>query len=137
MAELGWTQEEIYLLADRGYAFYRQGRYREAHVIFEGLTAIDPSNLYCRTALAAVCMALGDAQRAVKELSFVLSETPAAHDARARRCEAYCEMGNWPEARQDLAILQRNGERHHVQRLTWRLQTGDPQSSTYTLRSRS
>jgi tetratricopeptide (TPR) repeat protein len=124
MTEMEWTAEEIYLLADRGYSFYRQGCYPEAAVIFEGLTALDPLNAYCRTALAAVCLVLGDAQRAVKELSVLLTQNPAVHDARARRCEAYCELGNWAEARQDLAILQRNGERHHVQRLTRRLQAG-------------
>ncbi|MGC2194496.1 MAG: tetratricopeptide repeat protein [Terriglobales bacterium] len=124
MPEMGWTSEEIYLLADRGYALYRQGRYAEAAVIFEALTALDPMNSYCRSALAAVCLALGHAQRAVNELTFLLNRNPADHDARARRCEAYCELRNWNEARQDLAILQRNGERNHAQRLTWRLQAG-------------
>jgi Flp pilus assembly protein TadD len=122
MPETGWTSEEIYLLADRGYALYRQGRYREAAVIFEGVTALEPLNSYGRTALAAVCLELGDARRAVSELSLVLSGNPADHEARARRCEAYCALRSWNEARQDLGILRRNGERHHVQRLTWRLQ---------------
>ena len=122
MPEMGWTEEEIYLLADRGYALYRQGRYMEAAVLFEGLTALDPLNSYCRSALAAVCLERGDAQRAVSELSFLLNLNPADHEARARRCEAYCQLRNWNEARHDLAILQRNGERHHVQRLVWRLQ---------------
>ena len=122
MPEMGWTEEEIYLLADRGYALYRQGHYQEAAVIFEGLTVLDPLDSYCRTALAAVCLALGEAQRAVDELSFLLNLHPADHEARARRCEAYCELGSWSAASQDLAILRRNGERHHVQRLTWRLQ---------------
>ena len=122
MPEMGWTNEEIYLLAERGYAFYRQGRYREAAVIFEGITALDPLNPYGRTALAAVCLELGDARRAVSELSFVLNSNPADHEARARRCEAYCVLRSWNEARQDLGILRRNGERHHLQRLTWRLQ---------------
>ena len=120
MPEMGWTEEEIYLLADRGYAMYRQGRYLEAAVLFEALTALDPLNAYCRTALAAVCLQAGDAQRAVGELSFLLNLNPANHDARARRCEAYCQLRNWNEARHDLAILQRNGERHHVPRLTSR-----------------
>jgi predicted Zn-dependent protease len=124
MPEMGWTPEEIYLLADRGYALYRQGRYQEAAVIFEGLTALDPLNSYCRTALATVCLSLGDAQRAVNELSFLLNRNPADHEARARRCEAYCELASWAEARQDLAILRRNGAHHHVQRLTYRLQAG-------------
>ncbi len=124
MPEMGWTSEEIYLLADRGYALYRQGCYSEAAVIFEGLIALDPMNSYCRSALAAVCLALGQAQRAVNELTFLLGRNPADHEARARRCEAYCELRNWNEARQDLAILQRNGERNHAQRLAWRLQAG-------------
>ncbi len=123
MPENGWTEEEIYLLADRGHALYRQGHYQEAAVIFEGLTVLDPLNPYCRTALAAVCLALGEAKRAVDELSFLLDLNPADHDARARRCEAYCQLRNWSGASRDLAILRRNGVRHHVQRLTWRLQT--------------
>jgi tetratricopeptide (TPR) repeat protein len=121
MPEMGWTQEEIYLLSERGYALYRQGRYQEAAVIFEGLTVLDPLNSYCRTALAAVCLALGEARRAADELSFLLNLNPTDHEARARRCEAYCELGNWSEASRDLAILGRNGKRNHVQRLAWRL----------------
>jgi tetratricopeptide (TPR) repeat protein len=122
MPETGWTEEEIYLLADRGHALYGQGHYQEAAVIFEGLTVLDPLNSYCRTALAAVCLALGEARRAVDELSFLLDLNPADHDARARRCEAYCDLRDWSAASKDLAILRRNGVRHHVQRLTWRLQ---------------
>jgi tetratricopeptide (TPR) repeat protein len=121
MTHIAWTNDEIYLLAERAYAFYRQGQYREAAVIFEGVVSLDPLNSYCRTALAAVSIALGDSQRAVKELSFLLNRNPADHDARARRCEAYCDLRNWTEARADLIILRRNGERDHVQRLSWRL----------------
>lgn len=121
MPEVGWTDEEIYLLADRGYSLYRQGRYREAAVIFEGLIAVDPENPYCRTALVAMCLALGDTRRAATELSVLLTQNPADHEARARRCEVYCDLRQWDEARQDLAILRRNGEKHHVQRLSWRM----------------
>lgn len=126
MPETGWTDEEIYLLAERGYALYRQGHYQEAAVIFEGLTVLDPLNAYCRNALATVCLALGEAARAVEELSFLLNLNPADHEARARRCEAYCALANWQDARRDLEVLRRNGVRHHVQRLTWRLQAAAP-----------
>jgi Flp pilus assembly protein TadD len=122
MPEMGWTNEEVYLLADRGYALYKQGQYRGAVLLFEGLVTIDPNNSYCRTALVAVCLALGDARRAVSELSILLTRNPADHEARARRCEVFCSLRRWDEARQDLTILRRNGERHHVKRLTWRLQ---------------
>jgi tetratricopeptide (TPR) repeat protein len=124
MPEMGWTNEEIYLLADRGYAFYRQGRYQEAGIIFSALVVLDPLNVYCRTALAALCLALGDAERAVRELSFILQQNPANHDARARRCEAYCELRNWRESREDLEILRRNGQRVYTQRLALRMRAG-------------
>ena len=122
MPEAGWTEDEIYLLAGRGYAFYRQGRYEEAAVIFDGLVALDAKNPYCRTALAAVCLCLGDAERAVTELTSLLEQNPADLEARARRCEAYCELGRWSDARHDFSILQRNGEQNHTLRLGWRLQ---------------
>lgn len=122
MAETGWTPEELYLLSERGYGFYQQGRYEEAAVIFDGLIVLDPGNSYYRTAMAAICLALGDAQRAVDELTTVLEKTPADLEARARRCEAYCDLRRWAEARRDLVILQRNGERNHARRLSWRLQ---------------
>jgi tetratricopeptide (TPR) repeat protein len=124
MAETTWTPEETYLLTERAYALYKQGCYEEAAVIFEGLLGLDPISSYCRTALAAACLAMGDAQRAAQQLTILLEQRPADLEARARRCEAYCDLGRWDEARQDLAVLQRNGERTHVPRLTCRLQAG-------------
>ncbi|HEX3821588.1 MAG TPA: hypothetical protein VHW45_14735 [Candidatus Sulfotelmatobacter sp.] len=122
MPQPGWSNEEIYLLAERGHAFYRQGSYQEAGIIFVALVALDPSNAYCRTALAALCMATGDNRRAVEELSVVLQQNPANHAARARRCEAYCELRNWDKVREDMEILRRAGQRQLIERLTWRMQ---------------
>ncbi len=121
MGQVNWSDEEIYLLADRGYALYLQGQYEPAAVIFQALTVISPENIYCRNALATVCMALGDMSRAVAELSTVLTQNPANVEARARRCEAYCEQQQWSKAASDLAVLRRNGERHHVRRLAYRI----------------
>jgi tetratricopeptide (TPR) repeat protein len=122
MPELSWTDEEIYLVADRGFAFFKQGCYQEAGIIFEGLTTLDPLNAYCRKALSTVCMVLNNPQRAVRELSMALNQNPADHDARARRCEAYCSLQSWNEARQDLEILRRNGHQRLAQRAAWRMQ---------------
>jgi len=121
MPEMGWTEEEIYLLAERGHAFYRQGQYQEAGIIFSALVALDPLNTYCRMALAALCMLLGDAQRAVTELSIVLQQNPAHHEARARRSEAYCALRKWRESREDMEILRRNGQRQHISRISARM----------------
>ena len=125
MAAINWTPEELYLLTERGYALYQQGRYQEAGIIFEGVTAADPSNSYARTALATACLSLGDPRRAVSELSLLLQQNPADEDARARRCEIHCQLGNWTEARNDLAILRRNGSRQHVERLRGTLEASE------------
>jgi hypothetical protein len=50
----GWSQEEIYYIAERAYRLYLQGRLREAAILFAGLIAIDPENAYCRRALASI-----------------------------------------------------------------------------------
>jgi predicted Zn-dependent protease len=121
MPELSWTDQEIYLVADRGFAFFKQGCYQEAGIIFEGLTTLDPLNAYCRKALATVCMVVNNPQRAVRELSMVLNQNPADHDARVRRCEAYCSLQSWDQARQDLEILRRNGQQRFAQRAAWRM----------------
>ena len=122
MAHPDWTEEELYLIADQAYAFYRQGCYVEAAVLLEGLTAIDPANTWCRTALAAVALEAGQPERAVQELSAVLERIPGDRNARARRCEAYCALGLWSDARRDLAVLEQAGERVHARRLAWRIE---------------
>jgi tetratricopeptide (TPR) repeat protein len=121
MPEMGWTEEEIYLLAERAHAFYRQGQYQEAGIILSALVSLDPLNAYCRIALSALCMLLGDAHRAVNELSIVLQQNPAHHDARARRCEAYCALQNWRECADDLEILRRNGQHQYIPRIIARM----------------
>src|SRR5215469_3571799 len=121
MLEKNWTNDEIYLLAERGYGLYQQGFYREAAVLFEGLIVIAPENAYCRTALAAAYLMLGEQQRAVHELNTVLEQNPANHEARARRTEVYCDLRQWNEARRDLEILRRNSQWQHFHRLQWRM----------------
>jgi len=121
MPEIGWTAEDVYLLAERGYAFYRQGCYQEAGIVFSALVVLDPYNAYCREALATLCILTGDFPRAAEELSVVLQQNPANHMARARRCEAYCELREWDKVREDMQILRRAGR--FIERLNWRLQT--------------
>jgi hypothetical protein len=55
----GWTQEEVYYVAERGYRLYHEGRLLEAEVLFRGLIVIDPENVYCRKALRTISTGLG------------------------------------------------------------------------------
>jgi tetratricopeptide (TPR) repeat protein len=87
-----WTREEIYYIAQRGYRLYREGRLLESAIVFEGLTAIDPENAYCRKALAAICMRLNRHDRAVGHLDAVLARNRFDAEALAGRCEALMGM---------------------------------------------
>lgn len=62
-----WSPKDVYFIAERAYGLYRQGRLREAAVLFEGLVIVDPENVYCRKALTAVCIGLGEHQFASPE----------------------------------------------------------------------
>jgi tetratricopeptide (TPR) repeat protein len=119
----GWTQDDIYRISARGYSLHQQGRYREAAVIFDGLVAADPENDYCRDALAAACLALGERQRAVQELDTILERDSGHLAARARRFEAYLEMDDFAAAKADFDVLKRLQPAHEVRRLRLRLET--------------
>jgi tetratricopeptide (TPR) repeat protein len=112
-----WSEEDVYLVAERAHELYLQGRHREACVIFEGLVTVDPANAYCRDALGAVYMALGEPERALEELDLLLASYAGHADARARRCEILCRMGRTAEARREVARLASAGAFTHVPRL--------------------
>src|SRR5262245_41253466 len=119
----GWTKEDIYLVAEHGHALHNQGRYREAVVVFEGLVAIDPTDAYCRKALAAAHLARGHAESALDPLNAVLARDPRDLDALARRCEAYLELEQVDEAKRDWVALKRHGDSADVRRLGLMLET--------------
>jgi predicted Zn-dependent protease len=112
-----WTEDDVYRIAERAHSLYLQGRYREAAVIFEGLVAIDPSNAYCRNALAALYLLLDEPQRALAELNDLLAREPGNAAARARRCEAWLRLGQPGEARRDLDWLAGGRTHSHAARL--------------------
>ncbi len=121
MPQHGWTDEDVYLVAERAYALYQQGCCREAAVLLEGLTVVDPKNTYCHDALAAAYLALGDAPQAVLAASTALRLQPNHAEARTRRCEAYVRLRRFDEARQDIEALRQARAMMHVRRLQARL----------------
>ena len=117
MRRPGWTEEDVYRIAERGYSLHLQGRYREAAVIFEGLVAADPENSYCRQALAAARLALGEPQRAIDQLSPLIHRNPDELAARTRRFEAYLQAENLAGALADFELLRRLLPRSEFRRL--------------------
>lgn len=122
MLRPGWTGEDIYRIAERGYSLHQQGRYREAAIIFDGLAAADPQNDYCRNALAAASMALGETDRAIEQLNLILARDSGNLAARTLRFEAHLETGDSEAARADFDILRRLLPSHQVRRLELRFE---------------
>jgi tetratricopeptide (TPR) repeat protein len=122
MRRADWTQEDIYRIAERGYSLHQQGRYGEAVTIFEGLVAVDPQNNYCREALAAAWLAVGEPRRALQQLDSILTRDSGHLSARARRFEAYLQLGDFTASRKDFEVLNRLLPAHEVRRLGFRFE---------------
>jgi tetratricopeptide (TPR) repeat protein len=123
MRKAGWTEEDIYLVADRGYSLHTEGHYREAAMIFEGLIAVDPENRYCRDALAAAWLAMGEPQRAIEQLNMLLSRRSDDLAARVRRFAAYLQAKQYGSALADFEVLKRLLPRNEGRRLELSLQS--------------
>ena len=124
MRKPGWTEEDVYLIAERGHSLHQEGRYRDAAVIFQGLVAVDPENHYCRESLAATMIALGEPERAIEQLDVVLKHQSGDLAVRARRLECYLLAGNFPAAVRDFEYLKHLLPSHQVGRLEMILEAG-------------
>jgi tetratricopeptide (TPR) repeat protein len=137
MPQPDWTDEDVYLIAERAYGLFQQGLYAEAALILEGLVVIDPENLYCHNALIAAYLNLGRPDDAARQASVLLEQFPDDHDARARRCEAWIQIERWQEAREDLAELERGRATAWSRRMRMRLDAaGGDFPATSSLRFR-
>ena len=118
-----WPAEDIYRIAERGRSLHMQGKYPEAIVIFEGLLAADPQNAYCREALAAAWLAMGEPQQAIEQFDTLIRQTPGNLVARAHRTEAHLQAGNLDAARSDFEFLRRLLPDSEIRRLELALET--------------
>jgi predicted Zn-dependent protease len=129
-----WTQDDLYLIASRGYDLYLEGRIEEAAEIFEGLLAIDKSDPYSLEALTAICLALNRPEEAVRYATVLLADWPAHREILARRCEAYIQLNMREEAERDLQALARLRAFSHQRRLQLRLESWTRQISNGQIR---
>lgn len=123
MPKLDWTNDEVYLVAERAHSLYMQGRLREAATLFEGLVALDPENAYCRNALATVYLALDEARNALEQLHVAMRLDSGNMQARQRLCEALLQLGDTSAAAAELEFLQRMLPLSETRRLQLRLET--------------
>ncbi|HEY7211597.1 MAG TPA: hypothetical protein VH477_15085 [Bryobacteraceae bacterium] len=120
-----WTDREIKLLAERAYQLHLQGKYLDAAIIFEGLLAIDPRNIYCLQALSALNLKLGSIEDALGYANRALALLPEQVDALACRCEVNIQLKRFAAAQQDLRLLQQLRADAHVARLTMRIDNAE------------
>jgi len=118
-----WTDEEFYLVTGAGYALYRQGRNRDAAVIFEGLVSLRPNDIYCLESMAALYVLLGDYQRALAHLNTILTLDPNHTGARARSREVWWRLGRYDQAQHDYERIETYGDTAQAARLRFLLQS--------------
>lgn len=97
----GITGPEMLEMAVTGYTMYEQGQYKQAKVIFEGLSALDPKEAYYRTALGAVFLAEGKLDEALRVLDEAVSLDGKELAAFVNRGEAHLRKGDIIKAAHD------------------------------------
>jgi predicted Zn-dependent protease len=124
-----WTNVEIELLAEWAYQLHLQGKHSDAAIIFEGLLAIDPRNVYCLEALAALSLKSGSAEDALEYADRALALSPDRVEALACRCEANVRLSRFAEAQQDLEGMKQLREEVPAARFSMRIASAGNSSS--------
>ena len=97
----GISGPEMLEMAVVGYEMYKQGKYNEARVIFEGLATLDPHEAYFATALGSVYLAEEKLEEAERCLDVALRLNPDDLGAHVNRGEVYLRRGKLMEAASD------------------------------------
>lgn len=97
----GISGPEMLEMAVSGFAMYEQGRYKEARVIFEGLTSLDSSESYYHTALGAIHLAQDQLDDAIKEFDEAIKINQKDLAAYVNRGEVRLRKGLVLEAAED------------------------------------
>jgi len=95
--------EQLASIAALGYNLYEQGKYADAQIMFEGLTAVDPNNYSGYAGLGAIALAneppaLDDA---IAYLRHAATLNPNDPTVRANLGEALLRQGNLEEAAEE------------------------------------
>lgn len=98
----GYSDEELYGIAQQAYLLMMEGKLDPARTIFEGLVAIDPKNDYYYRALGVLYHRLGDPDKALKQFTYAIKVNGQDLVSYVNRAEIYCQQGNAILAEQNL-----------------------------------
>lgn len=98
---LDWPPEKLHETAKEGYRVYESGQYRQAEIIFKGLTVLDPENFYYHQMLAASFQQQEKLPEAIFEYSVAVDLNPEDIVSRTNRGEIYFNMKLFELAEKD------------------------------------
>ncbi len=97
-----FSGEEMRQMASVGYQLYEQGRFKEAKIVFEGLSVLDPQETYYLSAVGAIYVAEENLPMAEQVFNAALTINPKDTSAYVNRGEVYLRQGKLVEAAADL-----------------------------------
>lgn len=98
----GYTDEELHAIAKTAYFFFYQGRVSEARTLFQGLYAVNPTDVYFAKALGVVEMAAGNGQGALAAFDVAAKLAPQDPAVYVGRAEVKLALGQKQQAMEDL-----------------------------------
>jgi type III secretion system low calcium response chaperone LcrH/SycD len=98
----GYSNDELYTIAKTAYFFFYQGRVTEARTLFQGLYAINPTDVYFAKALGVVEMAAGNGQGALAAFDVAAKLAPQDPAVYVGRAEVKLALGQKAQALEDL-----------------------------------
>ncbi|MBI4816164.1 MAG: tetratricopeptide repeat protein [Deltaproteobacteria bacterium] len=98
----GYSDEELYHIAQHGYTLFLNGKVSDAQTVFEGLVAIDPRNEYYYRALGVVYHRRGAVDRAIRQFDAALQLNPGSLHALVNRAEVHISRRDFSVALDDL-----------------------------------
>ncbi|WP_223635281.1 SycD/LcrH family type III secretion system chaperone [Corallococcus sp. EGB] len=98
----GYSNDELYTIAKTAYFFFYQGRLAEARTLFQGLYAINPTDVYFAKALGVVEMAAGNGQGALAAFDVAAKLAPQDPAVYVGRAEVKLAIGQKTQALEDL-----------------------------------
>jgi len=97
----GYSEEDLSVIAEVGYALYRRRRYDLAAVVFDGLAVLTGQEYPVR-ALAAIAMVQGRFEEALAYADVAVARGPFSLQARQLRAECLMHLGRHNEAQAEL-----------------------------------
>lgn len=98
----GYSDQELFAIANQGYYFFLQGKIEPARTIFEGLVAIDPKNAYYYRALGVIYFALKDMDKALRQFTYSIRVSPRDVVSYVNRAEIHMAQRDFRKAEDDL-----------------------------------